>query len=189
MITSDVALAATVLDGGQVLGVATDTVFGIAARLDRPAAIAQLFSAKQRPATVALPVLVDSIATAKALVGRLDPVAQHLMEQHWPGALTVVVQCSHEIAVKVGGHHSIGLRMPSDARLLLLLTKTGPLATTSCNLHGEPPVCTPAEAERVVGDRGIVLDGLPQGGRSSTVVSVHDGVVSVLREGPVVISG
>jgi len=185
MITSDLDQIALALDGGQVVALPTDTVFGIAARLDRPQAIAALFSAKQRPSTVALPVLVDSLATAKALVGELDPVAERLMEQHWPGALTVVVACPLHVAAQVGAQHSLGLRMPNDARLLELLHETGPLATTSCNLHGEPPVATPSEAEVVVGDRGIVLDGLPGGQRSSTVIAVEDGEVTLLREGPI----
>ena len=189
MITSDLSVIAEALAAGHVAAVPTDTVFGIAARLDRPDAIAELFSAKQRPSTVALPVLVDSLATARALVGDLDPVAERLMEQHWPGALTVVVTCPAHVAFHVGAQNSLGLRMPNDARLLTLLEQTGPLATTSCNLHGEPPVATPEQAAVVVGDRGVVLSGLPGGERSSTVVSVVNGEVTVLREGPIDVHG
>ena len=189
MITSDLDVAAAALNAGQVVAVATDTVYGIAARLDRPAAISALFAAKQRPSTVALPVLVDSLAMAKAVVGLLDPVAERLMEQHWPGALTIVVDCPEPVAKQVGAQDSLGLRMPDDVRLLTLLGKTGPLATTSCNLHGAPPVSTAAEAEFVVGDRGMVLDGRPGGERSSTVVAVHGGAITVLREGPINVRG
>jgi L-threonylcarbamoyladenylate synthase len=187
VITADLVVVADALERGEVCAVPTDTVFGIAARLDRPQAIAAVFSAKNRPANVALPVLVSSTAMAKQLVGELDVVAEALMETHWPGALTVVVACPEALARSVGAERELGLRMPDDARLLELLAMTGPLATTSCNLHGLPPVTSPEDAALVVGDRGVVFAGFPRGERSSTVVAVRGGVITVLREGPVIV--
>ena len=189
MITSDLDVVLRELDAGRVVAIATDTVWGIAAKLDRPEAIASLFAVKQRPADVALPVLVASAQAALDLVGDLEPRALSLMENMWPGALTIVVDCRGEVARAIGAEHSVGLRMPNNAQLLSLLALTGPLATTSCNLHGEAPVNTAEAAADLLGSRGIVFDGVCGGEQSSTVVRVEANVVSMLRHGPVEVPG
>jgi len=187
LITSSLDEVAAALDAGSVAAIPTDTVWGIAARLDRPDAIAKIFTVKQRPPEVALPVLVPSLAAAQSLVGALDEVARGLMASSWPGALTVVVACPPAVAAATGATSTVGLRMPDDPRLLALLDATGPLATTSCNLHGQPPVASAEEAASLLGQGDVVLAGAAGGGQSSTVVQVLDGVVSVLRQGPIVV--
>ncbi len=185
LITASLDAVARVLDAGGVAAIPTDTVWGIAARLDRPDAIAAIFAVKQRPPEVALPVLVASPAMTQSLVGDLDEVAVRLMARFWPGPLTVVVTCPPGLAMLTGATSTVGLRMPDDPRLLALLEATGPLATTSCNLHGQPPVISAEEAASLLGEGDVVLAGAAGGGRSSTVVQVLDGVVSVLRQGPI----
>jgi len=187
LITASLDAVARVLDAGGVAAIPTDTVWGIAARLDRPDAIASIFTVKQRPPEVALPVLVASPAVALSLVGELDAVAMGLMATFWPGALTVVVSCPPGLAKLTGATSTVGLRMPDDPRLLTLLEATGPLATTSCNLHGQPPVTSAEEAASLLGEGDVVLAGTAGGGRSSTVAEVLDGVVRVLRPGPIVL--
>ena len=187
LITSSLETIARALDAGGVAAIPTDTVWGIAARLDRPDAIASIFTVKQRPPEVALPVLVASPAVALSLVGELDAVAMGLMATFWPGALTVVVSCPPGLAKLTGATSTVGLRMPDDPRLLTLLEATGPLATTSCNLHGQPPATSAEEAASLLGEGDVVLAGTAGGGRSSTVAEVLDGVVRVLRPGPIVL--
>ena len=172
----------TAIMGGAVAAVATDTVFGLAARLEDTVAISALFAIKQRPPTVALPVMVASVEDAERLGGTFSPRARSLAAGFWPGALTLVVPAPTELAQRVGGRDSLGFRIPAAPGLLALLERTGPLAVTSCNLHGQPPATT-ADAARAVLGTELILDGPAVGGVPSTVVEVRRGSLKVLREG------
>ena len=86
-----VALAAEALADGSVVAVPTDTVYGLAVDPSRPEAVELLFALKERPADVALPVLVAGPDQVEALTGPLETAAQDLAGRFWPGPLTVVV--------------------------------------------------------------------------------------------------
>ena len=179
--------AAVLLDGGDVVAIPTDTVYGVAASLAHPAAVASLFVAKGRRSDVPLPVLVASIEQLEELLGRLDePV--HSLGALWPGALTIVVGCDEELSRRVGSTGTVGVRCPDDVALRSLLERTGPLAVTSANRSGEPPATSPAEVVTFLGHSPVVtavLDGGVRDGLASTVVSMSAGRLEVLREGPI----
>ncbi len=179
--------AVEALDAGGVVAVPTDTVYGLAARLDRPAAIAAVFALKRRPASVALPVLVARPEDLGPLGVALGPLGERLAERYWPGALTLVVRAPEELAGRVhaaGG--TLGVRVPADPPVRALLERTGPLAVTSANEHGEPP-CTSAEdvAACFTGRDGLagVLDGGTRAAAVSSVVEVTGPSAVVVREG------
>lgn len=163
----------------------TDTIYGIAGRLDRTDALKALFVAKGRPPDLALPVLVASARDA-GLLGVFSPAADALAAAWWPGALTMVVPRRPGLAAPLGGDEAtIGLRVPALAATRTLLERTGPLATTSANRSGAP---TPGEIGAIVAVFGeavaVYLDGGPApGGLGSTVVSLVGGQPVVLREG------
>ena len=184
--------AAAALEQGLVVAVPTDTVYGIAARIDRPEGIARLFSLKGRRREVAIAVLVGDVGQAAAM-GLLSPEARRLAAAFWPGPLTIVVDRPRPgpgdpPPADIGGDgRTIGLRVPDHPALLALLAATGPLATTSANRSGFP---TPASIEGVVAVFGdgvaVYLDGGPSpGGPPSTVVRDGGGALTVLREGPI----
>lgn len=180
--------AVRVLDEGRLVVLPTDTVYGLAARPDRPEALAGIFAAKGRPAGLALPVLVGSVADADA-VGVLDDAARALAEAFWPGALTLVVDRQPGFDAALGGDGvTVGLRMPADPAALAVLQRGGPLATTSANRSGERTPATAAEVAAVFGDLvALYLDGgpAPAGAAAtpSTVIGLTGGAVTVLREG------
>jgi len=174
------------LGRGEVVLVVTDTVVGLAARPDRPEAIRALYELKGRPAGLALPVLCAHRDQAAALARPWTPLAEHLAERAWPGGLTLVVNADAALAAAVGsGDASVGLRVPAQPPLLALLERTGPLAATSCNRHGDPPAADLAEARLVFGTSLAALDGPRPSGLASTVVDARGEVPTLLRRGAI----
>ncbi|HEV8065066.1 MAG TPA: L-threonylcarbamoyladenylate synthase [Acidimicrobiales bacterium] len=177
--------AAAALAAGEVLAIPTDTVYGLAVDPRLPGAIEALFGVKGRPESLALPVLVATVEEAETL-GVFGPGERALARAFWPGPLTIVVQRAATAASwRLGGdEETVGLRRPRHEITESLLGLTGPLAVTSANRHGSPPCQTAAEVMSVLGDEALILDGGTCDGRSSTVVSLLDGALVVMREGP-----
>jgi len=178
--------AVSLLAQGRVVGIPTDTVYGLAARLDLDA-VAGLFEAKRRPATLPIAVLCATAESAASVGASWPLAAQRLASSYWPGALTIVVPAPGPLAALVGATGSVGLRVPDDATCRAVLAATGPLAVTSANLHGEPPATT-AAAVAASFDAALVaavLDGGTCDGAVSTVVDVTGEQVIVVRNGAV----
>jgi len=177
---------ADILVGGGVVAVPTDTVYGLAASLRQPEALANVFRLKDRPRDVSLPIMVADFGTITGLGIALDERALAVADAFWPGALTIVVPVPSDLAALVGANGTLGFRIPDREDLRSLLRRTGPLAVTSANLHGEPPCTTAESVVTAFRDRGLVgvLDGGACGGVVSTVVSL-DGPWRVLRHGGV----
>jgi L-threonylcarbamoyladenylate synthase len=179
--------AAAAVEQGRLVVVPTDTVYGIAARLDRPAGLAAIFEAKARPSGMALPVLVSGVEQARALA-LLDERAEALAGAFWPGALTIVLARTPSLTAVIGGDGtSVGLRVPHHPALALLLAETGPLATSSANPSGRPTPEAIEEIQAAFGDVvAVYLDGGPaQAGAPSTVVRLTGPEPVLLREGGV----
>ncbi len=186
---ADLEVAAAALAAGEVVAVPTDTVYGLAVMPRSETARRALFELKGRPEQLALPVLVPSAEAAMALAaaGPRRGDLERLAAAFWPGAVTVVVPLDPAAGLLLGGDGaSVGLRCPGHRLLLALLERTGPLAVTSANRHGEPP-CTTAAAVRVAfpGGLGAVLDGGRCDGTPSSVVSLTGPAPVLLRAGPV----
>jgi L-threonylcarbamoyladenylate synthase len=179
--------AAAAVEQGRLIVVPTDTVYGIAARLDRPAGLAAIFEAKARPSGLALPVLVSGLDQARALA-LVDERAEALAGALWPGALTIVVARNPSLTATIGGDGaSVGLRVPHHPALGLLLAETGPLATSSANTSGRPTPEAIQEIQATFGDAvAVYLDGGPaRAGPPSTVVRLTGPEPVLLREGAV----
>lgn len=179
--------AAAALRAGLVVGIPTDTVYGLAADPSRPGATAQLFALKGRPTDAELPVLVADTAQAEELAGPdgLPPVARALVARFWPGALTIVVSRRDGLEWELGGTgDTIGLRCPASEIARALCRTVGPLATTSANRHGEPPHAGAAEVTADFPEL-VVVDGGRCDGAPSTVVDVTVSPPVCLRAGGV----
>jgi len=174
------------LADGKVVGIPTDTVYGLAARVDRPDALAAIFAAKDRPAGLALPVLVGRWRQAKGVAASWPREASMLGARFWPGALTLVVPVDPALGTLLGGNGtSVGLRHPDHRFVRDLCRRAGPLAVTSANHHGAPP-CTTATAVRNsfgVAEVGLVVDGGTCDGTPSTVVDCTVTPPRCVREG------
>lgn len=176
------------LDAGLVVAIPTDTVYGLAARLDRPAGLGAIFRAKGRPSGLALPVLVGRWRQARDVAASWPRSASMLAARFWPGALTVVVPVDGMVGAHLGGAGtSVGLRHPDHPVVRMLCRAAGPLATTSANRHGEPPCTTASEVQAAFSDTDValVVDGGPCDGRPSTVVDCTVRPPACLREGAI----
>lgn len=176
--------AAAVLEAGGVVALPTDTVYGLAADPGVPGATDALFALKGRPETLELPVLVVDLAQAETFAEITAP-ARRLTEVFWPGALTIVVRRRAGIDWSLGGHgRTVGVRSPAHPIPRWLCTTVGPLATTSANRHGDPPlVDAPAVRRAFAGGLGLVVDGGRCDGAPSTVVDVTSTAARCLRHG------
>jgi L-threonylcarbamoyladenylate synthase len=183
------AAAIDVLRRGGLVALPTDTVYGIAVRLDLPGGIGRLFAAKRRPPDKAVMLLLADAAQA-AEIGQLTPAAAALGDALWPGGLSVVVPQRPDVPLPVdltGGAATIGLRVPDHAAPRALAAGVGPLPTTSANVSGVPEARTAAEILEQLGDAvDLVLDGgEAHGGPASTVVDCSTDEPRILRLGAV----
>jgi L-threonylcarbamoyladenylate synthase len=187
-VSAELDRASAILDAGGVVAVPTDTVYGLAARLDRPDAISAVFELKGRPQGLALPVLVGEEDQLDEVVSRWPPAAHLLAARFWPGPLTLVVPAPPAVGRLVGGEGAtVGVRHPRHPVIEGLLRLSGPLAVTSANLHGQQPCTSAAEVTRVFGAGVVaaVLDGGPCDGEPSTVVDLAAGPPRCLRAGAI----
>lgn len=178
------------LAAGDPVVVPTDTVYGVAALPSVPGATARLYALKDRRPEVPLAVLVGDLAALDAVALDVPPAARRLVEEHWPGALTVVVRRRPELAGwDLGGDPAtIGVRCPAGALVRAVAARVGPIATTSANRSGEPtPVEAAAAAASLTGPVGVVADGGRLAGTASTVVDVTQAPWAVLRQGAVTV--
>jgi len=172
--------AADLLNGGGVVVLPTDTVYGIAAHPGKPEAVARICTIKGRPTGKPIALLASDSDAVERFGAHLPDVAKRLASLFWPGALTLVLPC---------GDGFEGFRVPAhEGARELIAACGGVLRVTSANLSGEMPATSAVSALKDVGlEADMVLDGgVSPGGVASTVVKVErDGKLTVLREGAI----
>jgi len=188
-----IARAALCLESGGLVAVPTETVYGLAARADSPAAVAKIYAAKGRPDFNPLIVHVSGAEQAERYAVLTDP-ARDLMARYWPGPLTLVLPRRADAMLAdavTAGLPTVALRAPAHPVMRALLEKVDfPLAAPSANRSG---FISPTTAAHVLasldGRIGMVLDGGPcAAGVESTIVALRaDGRIEELRPGPVLI--
>jgi len=189
-LTEGVRAAKAAIARGELVVTPTDTVYGVAADAFQPAAVRALVEAKGRTLSSPPPVLIPDVAAAEALAEAIHADIRPLVEQHWPGPLTVIVAARTGLDWDLGETRgTVALRVPDDPVTLELLRATGPLACSSANRTGEPPAETATAAETMLGDAiAVYLDGGPRGAVASTIVdatNLHrpEGRLRIVREG------
>lgn len=179
--------AAGAVRSGEVIGVPTDTLYGLAADPFDQNALERIFVIKGRPGVKPLAVLVADLDQAQQIAAFSDR-ALDLAEEHWPGALTLVLPKLASVPQWVGQseRRTVGLRCPGHEVALELLRVTGPLAVTSANISGQEGVLDDIEARALFGDEvAVYVPGEAPGGTSSTILDLTEPAEWVLREGPV----
>jgi L-threonylcarbamoyladenylate synthase len=180
--------AATALLAGELVVLPTDTVYGLAADAFHPAAVTSLLTAKGRGRDMPPPVLVGTVRAANALVEDFGVYGQDLIEEFWPGGLTLVCRASRTLNWDLGETRgTVAVRMPLHQVALELLKNTGPLAVSSANRSGSPAATTAAQAEQDLGDSvSVYLDGGECAGDvPSTIVDLTGPTPRLLRAGAV----
>ncbi|GKT23266.1 L-threonylcarbamoyladenylate synthase [Acidovorax sp. SUPP3334] len=194
-----IAAAARALRTGALLGLPTETVYGLAADAASDAAVAQIFSAKGRPSDHPLIVHVADAAGIAHFASEVPAFAQALVDAFWPGPLTLILPRRPGVATAAtGGQDSVGLRCPAHPvaqAVLRACASEAPaleghpvwgVAAPSANRFGRVSPTTALHVQDELGDALLVLDGGPCGvGIESTIVDCTRGVPVLLRPGAI----
>lgn len=184
----DFGHALRLLEDGDVVGLPTETVYGLAARVDRPEGLAKIFAVKERPLFDPLIVHVDGIAMAQKYAGEWPAAAQKLAAKFWPGPLTLVLPKSDLVpAIVTSGLETVGLRVPDNRVALKLIEQAGVgLAAPSANRFGKT---SPTRWEHVQSEFNGTVFSLKSDpskiGIESTVLEVRGGQLTLHRQGAV----
>ena len=190
MTGGDTVQAAQALRDGRLVLLPTETVYGLAADAANAEAVAAIFEAKGRPRFNPLIAHVEDAAAAEA-IAMFDAAARRLAEAFWPGPLTIVAPVrdgGRVCDLARAGLDSVAVRVPGHAKARAVIAAFGgAVVAPSANRSGRPSPTTFADAFEETGFAvAAAVDGGPcAGGVESTVVSVLDGRVALLRPGAV----
>jgi L-threonylcarbamoyladenylate synthase len=186
---SVVDYAADFIRRGRVVGMPTDTFYALSADPFNLSSIEHVFRVKGRAENKALPILVNSIEQAVTLARDLPDSFLVLAHKFWPGALTLVVEATHRLPLKVTGNTGrVALRWP-DSRIASALIEAvhGPITGTSANLSGFPSCTNASQIVKQLGERlPLILDSGDTGAiMASTIVRISRNEWSIVREGAI----
>ena len=182
-----ITAAAQALQRGDLLGLPTETVYGLAADAGNDAAVAKIFAAKGRPSNHPLIVHVANPHSVNRFASAVPVFAQKLMDAFWPGPLTLILPRRPDMAVEAaGGQNSVGLRCPSHPTAQAVLQAAETLgvfgvAAPSANLFGR---VSPTTASHVAGEFGtdlLIVDG------GACAVGIESTIVDCTRAAPVLL--
>lgn len=180
-------LAARLLKEGKVVAIPTETVYGLAANIFNPKAVARVFEIKGRPLSHPLIVHVPEISKIQELVAQFPDKARTLAEAFWPGPLTMVLRKSSLVPdIVTGGLRTVAIRIPNHPVILEILRLCEvPLAAPSANPFGTlSPTCAEHVREMLGTEIDLIVDGGPCSvGVESTIVGFHDDIATLLRPG------
>ncbi len=172
---SDLEAAAALLRDGEVVGLPTETVYGLAADATNEKAVAKIFEAKGRPADNPLIIHVSSISMMEEYAEDIPSVVYRLAEKFWPGPLTMILPKRNNVPyIVTGGLETVAVRMPENEIMRKVIDLVGkPLAAPSANLSGSP---SPTSAQHVIDDMNGRIAAVVDGGRCS--VGLESTVIS-----------
>lgn len=189
IIGTDIAHAADLLRQGKLVGVPTDTVYGLAGHALMTTTLQNIFKVKNRPQDKPLIAQVDHLDKARGFVKEISNQARVLAEKYWPGALTLIFDAKDNVSpIMLSNGKTMGIRVPDhDMTLELLRQLEFPLAVTSANLNGQPSPTTAEEVNEQLGDQiEYILDGGPSHhGLESTIVAFENKKPVILRPGAI----
>jgi bifunctional UDP-N-acetylglucosamine pyrophosphorylase/glucosamine-1-phosphate N-acetyltransferase len=177
-----------VLLGGGIVAFPTDTVYGLACDATNRAAVAKLREAKRRDAAKPLVAMIHSERMLRMMVREIAPDAEKLMERFWPGALTIIFKRPKAVLESLSADNAIGVRMPNHYLATAIISMMErPLAVTSANLSGEPPLNSAREIEAALGESvDLILDApARENVPPSTVVDMTGDAPKILRAGAI----
>lgn len=184
-----IAEAAALLRAGDIVGMPTETVYGLAADALDPEAVKKIFAAKGRPADHPLIVHLPSAEHLPQWAAAIPKDALALARAFWPGPLTLILKRTADVPDEVtGGQDTVGVRVPSHAVALALLRAfDGGLAAPSANRFGRISPTTAAHVQEELGERvAMILDGgACEVGIESTILDFSRDVPEILRPGAI----
>ena len=181
--------AIATLEQGDVIVFPTETLYGLGADALNPTAVEKVYRLKGRDAANPIPVLVANRDMLAALVAEVPPLAERLIDQFWPGPLTLVLPGRKELPRPLlNSAGGVGVRISSQAIASKLVKELGrPLTATSANLSGRAPARTVEEAKKYFdAEINVFVDGGELTSKTgSTVAEVSGDVIKIIRQGEV----
>ena len=185
---SQLEKAAEFIKNGEIVGIPTETVYGLGADASNEDAVKRIFEAKGRPADNPLIVHLADFSSAKEYTKNIPELAYRLADRFCPGPLTIVLPKNKKIPmVTSGGLDTVGIRVPSHPVMKMIIELSGcPIAAPSANTSGYP---SPTSAEHVMRDMSGKIAAVVDGGQSefgveSTVIAIeNENAVRILRPG------
>lgn len=173
--------AVDIIKSGGVVGIPTETVYGLGANAFDEEAVKKVFEAKGRPKDNPMIVHVAEIDEVYSLVKDFPEKARRLAKKYWPGPLTIIMEKSDKVPMRTSGNlPTVAVRMPSHPVMREIIKKSGcPIAAPSANLSGSP---SPTNAKYVFDDMNTRIPLILDGGDSS--VGVESTVITVVGEKP-----
>ncbi len=181
--------AADIMRAGGLVVFPTETVYGLGTIASNQQAVLSVFTAKQRPSDTPLPVQIADISMLPLVTLNPPDNAYILARTFWPGPLTIVLPRNPSISDAVtAGNDTIGVRIPDHTIMLQILKElNAPAVATSANISGCPPPTTAREAADQIGNSvDLIIDSGPcQIGASSTVITITNTELKILRQGTI----
>ena len=179
---ADLEHLAAILKRGGVVLLPTDTIYGLHAVATHEEAIGRIATMKARDGSKPFVVLGASKAQLQSIGARFDTNSD-VVDELWPGPLTAIVHLEKPVAAS-RGTSSLAVRVPSLAWLRDLIEMTGPLASTSANMSGDPPLTTPHQlSNELLAAIDEIVDAGPLEGKPSTIVDFTHAEPRLIREG------
>ena len=179
----------TILKQGGIVAFPTDTVYGLGASISSDHAVERVYQVKERPHSMALPLLLADKSQIAEVAEAVPPVTWLLADKFLPGALTIVLFKSKSVPdIVTGGGKTVAIRIPAHPVPIALAQGLGtPIVGTSANLSGQPSSLTTDEVRTQLGDKvDLIIDGgRCPGGRESTIVDLTRETPLILREGAI----
>ena len=186
---ADIRKSAEYLKRGEIVVFPTDTVYGIGVNAFDSDAIERLYDAKMRPREKGIPILISDIDILPNVIsGTLDPKIKTLIEQHWPGPLTLILPRHPNLPTNISPNDGIAIRIPNnDIARALIRQAGGALATSSANISSSQPAVNAQMAFDALKYRvaAIIDGGTSPGGVASTIIDCRFDPPRLVRAGPV----
>jgi L-threonylcarbamoyladenylate synthase len=179
--------AMRILSEGGVIGVPTESFYGLCADATNPQAIGRIFAIKKRDAALPILILISSLEELEKYAQSVPPQAKRMGQRFWPGGLTMIFQSSPLLPpILTGTTGKVGIRISGHPIAQTLCEAfQRPITGTSANISGMPPCTTVDQVIKYLGDEvDLVLDGGPTEGKNpSTILDVTTDPPVILREG------
>ena len=184
---SDILSAIKELKNGKLIGLPTETVYGLAAPIDNERLIARIFELKKRPFFDPLIVHVATIDQAKSIVEKWYPICDAIAEAFWPGPVTLVLEKKAIVSDLItSGLKTVGVRIPKSSVAIDFITQLGtPVAAPSANLFKKVSPTNAGHVREVFSSDDVFIldDGPCEIGIESTIIKVTDSALEILRPG------
>lgn len=181
--------AVAALQNRSVIAYLTDTLYGLGSDARSTLAIAKVFALKGRSAEKALPVIIGEKSMLPDYAGEISPTAEALIEQFWPGPLTLIFEASPTVPMMlIGGTGKIAIRLPAARLACEIANGLGaPIIATSANRSGEPVAASARQIAEIFGKGlALILDsGPPLSSQPSTILDVTTQPPRLIRAGAV----